>query len=268
MSASSLFVKFIFFSFLGWVWESIYCTVREKKWADRGFLFGPVCPIYGSCVVAVMILSNIFPEVFDPKQAVWLQFLICMIGSAIAEYSTSWVLEKRFSARWWDYSDMPFNLNGRICLPASIGFGIAGVIIIRYMIPTIVQLESHIPAEAFEVSGLIFAAVFGADFALTEASLSSLLKTIEEYKSEFNIKAEETYTTIARVPENMGKVISEKREEIIENTEERMHRMARYTAKMTGAQKHIFRNIIMFVPRTGKESITKINQLKEYIEKL
>lgn len=94
MIVSQYFVEFILYSFLGWVWESIYCTVKEKKWADRGFLFGPICPIYGSCVVGASLVLVLFPRLSEPDFPVWILFILCYIGSAIAEFGTSWVLEK------------------------------------------------------------------------------------------------------------------------------------------------------------------------------
>ena len=130
MIITQCFVEFIFYSFLGWIWESIYCTAKEKKWADRGFLFGPICPIYGSCVVLTSVLFSLVPALSDPEFPLWAIFILCCLGSAVAEFGTSWVLEKRFHARWWDYSDMPLNIQGRICVPVSICFGLAGVLIV------------------------------------------------------------------------------------------------------------------------------------------
>ena len=75
------------------------------------------------------------PALSDPKFPIWGIFIICVIGSAIAEFATRWVLEKRFNARWWDYSNMPLNIQGRICVPVSICFGLAGVLIVRLLIP-------------------------------------------------------------------------------------------------------------------------------------
>ncbi len=208
MIISQLFVEFIFFSFLGWVWESIYCTAKEKKWADRGFLFGPICPIYGTCVCIVIILFKILKYYGvvsnTTDMPIWAVFLISMIGSAIAEYLTSWVLEKRFNARWWDYSKVPLNINGRIALPISIAFGLAGIVVIRYVVPWITGLEtSTIHPLVYEGLALGFGILFGADFALTEASLNALLKTVEDYKQEFNEKAELTYERIASTPERI-----------------------------------------------------------------
>ncbi len=203
MVIAQYFVEFIFYSFLGWCWESIYCTIKNKKWADRGFLFGPVCPIYGSCVVAAQIVFTQIPVLSTGETPMWQIFLICMVGSAIAEFATSWVLEKRFHAMWWDYSEMPLNIQGRICLPVSVGFGLAGIVVVKYLIPLISGMHTDVNPIVYEVLMLVFALVFGADFALTEASLSALLQSIEEYKEEFNRKAETTYENIVSMPKRL-----------------------------------------------------------------
>ncbi len=212
MIFAQFFVEFIFYSFLGWVWESIYCTIKEKHWQDRGFLFGPYCPIYGSCVVGAEILFGYILKGDLQGMSVPLIFIIAMAGSAVAEYATSWVLEKRFHARWWDYSSMPLNLNGRICLPASLGFGLAGVFCVKVLIPFMSELHSDIPGLAYEGVAMVLAMIFGADFALTEASLNSLLKRLEEYKADFNERAQEKYVRISEAPEVLAAAISEQRE--------------------------------------------------------
>lgn len=200
MTISFLFVEFIFYSMLGWIWESIYCTIKERKWQDRGFLFGPICPIYGSCMVVVTVFVHFLPQVLAPDRPIWQIFLICMIGSAIAEYSTSFVLEKRFHARWWDYSTQPLNINGRICLPVSLSFGAAGVVIVKYLVPIISHADGWMPMQVYECLAVVFAALFGADFALTEASLSTLLKEIENMHEEFNDRAQAAYINLAATP--------------------------------------------------------------------
>lgn len=216
MIIAQYFCEFIFYSFLGWVWESIYCTIKEKRWQDRGFLFGPYCPIYGSCVVGAEILfGHILPGDLN-EMSFPLIFGISFIGSAIAEYSTSWVLEKRFHARWWDYSYMPLNLNGRICLPASIGFGVAGVFCVKVLIPWMNGLHAEIPGLAYEGVAMLLALIFGADIALTEASLNALLKRLEDYKTDFNERAQETYVRISEAPVEIRAAIAEQRDEIRE----------------------------------------------------
>ncbi|KIR01234.1 membrane protein [Lachnospiraceae bacterium TWA4] len=229
---SYYFVEFIFYSFLGWIWETIYCTSKKKKWENRGFLFGPICPIYGSCVVLLDLLATkIFKQLSSPSFPIIGIFLICMIGSAIVEFTTSWYLEKRFHAVWWDYSHLPFNIQGRICPQVSIGFGLAGILVLRYLIPTVTMVASHIPVAINEVFGLLFAAALGADMALTEASLSKLLKNIEEYKKEFDEKAEATV------------------ENIVARTEKMKELSDSYIEQMSGLQLRSLRNIQKFKPK-------------------
>ena len=97
------------FSILGWVYECIYCSVRAGCWQNMGFLFGPVCPIYGTGAVTVILMGMYITPIASGKIPFWQLFLFFAIGSAVLEYVTSWAMEKRFHARWWDYSDMPTN---------------------------------------------------------------------------------------------------------------------------------------------------------------
>ncbi len=244
------FVEFIFYSFLGWVWESIYCSANEKKWADRGFLFGPVCPIYGSCVVVVSILFSLIKPLSSPDFPVWGIFIICFIGSAVAEYATSWVLEKRFHARWWDYSKLPLNINGRICLPVSIAFGLAGVAVVKFLIPAVEGVHAVVNPVVYELLAIIIAMIFGADFALTEASLNALLKDVEKMHEEFNIRAQERYEKVTSAP----KVIEQKLKEEKEQMEERYDQLAKaYAEKLSLNQKRILLGIQKFMPKPGAE---------------
>ena len=242
------FVEFIFYSFLGWVWESIYCSANEKKWTDRGFLFGPICPIYGSCVVGVSILFSLIKPLSDPSFPIWGIFIICYIGSAIAEYGTSWVLEKRFHARWWDYSRLPLNINGRICVPVSIAFGLAGVAVVKFLIPAVEGVHAAVSPIIYEVLAIAIAMIFGADFALTEASLNALLKDVEKMHEEFNLKAQERYEKVTSAP----KVIELKLKEEKEQMEARYDQLARaYAEKLSLNQKRILLGIQKFMPKPG-----------------
>lgn len=243
MILSQYFVEFIFYSFLGWVWESLYCTIREKAWQDRGFLFGPICPIYGASVVAVMILSRFVPQIASGAMPAWGIFLICMAGSAVAEYATSWVLEKRFHMRWWDYSDMPLNLNGRICLPASIGFGAAGIVVVRWLIPLVQSMHGTVHPMLYEGLALILAAGFGADFALTEASLSHLIRDMKAFRDEFNARAEAAYETLSGVG-------------------------IRYASALTGGQKKILRNVRKFTTPIHSGGLTTGEHLRNALREL
>jgi uncharacterized membrane protein len=275
MLIAQYFVEFIFYSFLGWLWESFYCTLKERRWQDRGFLFGPVCPIYGASVVAASVLFRFVPVISSPDLPLWQMFLICMAGSAVAEFGTSWVLEKRFHARWWDYSNIPLNIQGRICLPVSLAFGAAGVVIVKFLLPLMTQAHTAFPALGYEGLALGFAILFGADFALTEASLSALLTEIESFHSEFNEKAESTYERITQAPKHLE-----------ENLEERKQRIAaaaaRHASGLSSGSRRMLRNIVSFRPASGiparrvsdmgagehlKEALRRIEEKKDGDEK-
>ena len=121
MWLSRYFVYFIIFSCMGWIYESIYCTIRAKKWENRGFLYGPLCPIYGAGGVAITAIADFISAHTDATFTWWQIFLVAFLGSIVLEYGTSWALEKLFHAYWWDYSSMPLNINGRVCFPYSSG---------------------------------------------------------------------------------------------------------------------------------------------------
>ena len=270
MVIAQYFVEFMFYSFLGWVWESIYCTVKEKKWADRGFLFGPICPIYGSCVVVASAVFSSIDALNSPNFPIWGIFILCYIGSAVAEFATSWVLEKRFNARWWDYSELPLNIQGRICVPVSIAFGLAGVAVVKFLIPAIEGVHEVVSPVVYEVLAIILAAIFGADFALTEASLSALLKDVKQMHEEFNLKAQERYEKVAAAP----KVIEQKIAEGKELAEERHEQLARaYAQRLSLNQKRILLGIEKIMPKAelpvefkGKNLL--VSSLKDKVREL
>ena len=244
MSTSQLFVYFIFYSFLGWIWETVYCTVKDKAFQNRGFLFGPVCPIYGTCVSALQLLFSVTGKGPGLQLPIWQLFLVCAAASALFEYSTSWYLEKRFHARWWDYSDIPLNIKGRICLPVTLSFGAGGVVIARYILPAILTAGGKIPSVVFDVLALLLAAVFGADFALTEASLNALLQHIESAERQFSRKAEAAYRTVAGTPQQIeAKILTAKAEAV--------SRMKRLAGSLSLREKNIMKNIRSFSPLKG-----------------
>lgn len=100
---------FFIYSFLGWTVESIGCSIASKRTINRGFLNGPICPVYGFGAVIVISLLGRFNNVV-------IVFLLGMILTTILEYFTGFILETLFHAKWWDYSDRKFNIKGRVCL--------------------------------------------------------------------------------------------------------------------------------------------------------
>ena len=120
MSINGFVLYFIVLSFIGYIYETIAMTIWSGKFDNRGFLFGPIIPIYG---VGATLGTILFSYLWTNATNVQI-FLTGVIVSAVIEYPTHYILEKVFNQTWWDYTNAPLNINGRICLPAAIGFGI------------------------------------------------------------------------------------------------------------------------------------------------
>ena len=104
------FLFFYFYCFCGWVWESCYVSILKRHWVNRGFLHGPLLPIYGFGAITVLIAT------MPVRDNVVLVYVMGMIGATILEYFTGALMESLFHVRYWDYSSHRFNLNGHICL--------------------------------------------------------------------------------------------------------------------------------------------------------
>ncbi|MBP5595561.1 MAG: putative ABC transporter permease [Pseudobutyrivibrio sp.] len=183
---SKYFVCFIIYSFFGWIYETIYCTVSEKSWENRGFLYGPCIPLYGVGAIAAQFLFVDLPIERFSHPSYLAIFFGCAIGSFILEYSTSFLLEKRFNARWWDYSHLPLNINGRVCLIFTVCFGIAGIIVTQFIEPPIIHVVNMMPQSLVELLALFFMFVFGFDMALTISALTSFAKEFERINEQIN----------------------------------------------------------------------------------
>lgn len=186
MHIATLFIWFILYSVIGWVYETAYCSIKGLKWDNRGILIGPYCPIYGVGAVLDILLCSKLPNASSV-------FFACMIGSAILEYTTSYALERMFHAVWWDYTRLPFNLNGRICLSCSLGFGVAGWVVLYGLHPYISRLTAPLPLDVQELLALLFMAVFAADCALTADSLAQINVKLEATMHAIDLQISEKY---------------------------------------------------------------------------
>lgn len=151
------FLLFIIYSFLGWIIEIIDTYIMQRKFVDRGFLIGPYCPIYGFGSILMIILLNKYLD--DPIALFVMAVLIC----SILEYFTSYIMEKLFKARWWDYSNRKFNINGRICLETLIPFGLGGCFIMYVLNPFIVKVLNMINLNFLTVLTILLLIIFIID---------------------------------------------------------------------------------------------------------
>lgn len=223
MLISMIFIWFIMYSVIGWIYESIFCSIKFGKWDNRGMLIGPYCPIYGfGAVLDVLICSH-----FDNWYTV---FVVCMVGSAILEFSTSYVTEKVFHAVWWDYSNKSLNLQGRICLPYSIAFGCAGLIVLYILHPYVIDLTDNFPLWLTETLSLFLSALISVDCAFTVDTLVSFNEKMNEIKATVDVQIAEKYNEFLETKDKLipfkGKRISlpEFREiKLMESLKENVH---------------------------------------------
>ena len=165
--AELLILLFFSYSILGWFMEGIVKYIDYKRFINRGFLIGPYCPIYGFGMIFIILLLQNYtnhPLVF---------FLLVIFICSMVEYTTSYLMEKIFKARWWDYSEEKFNINGRICLTTMIPFGILGTFIMYIVNPFLVKIYSSFSFKLATFLCLFLLIIFLIDNII---SLSALLK--------------------------------------------------------------------------------------------
>lgn len=163
------FIAFICFSFLGWCVETIACSICKRKLVlNRGFLIGPYCPIYGTgAILAILCLKGYYN---DPIAL----FIFAVVGASGLEYVTSYLMEKLFNARWWDYSHMKFNVNGRIVLSNSILFGLMGLGFIYIVNPFYEKMISYVSPLGLEIVAVILFVIFLIDMIVSFSVISKL----------------------------------------------------------------------------------------------
>ena len=163
-----LFFRFFLYSFIGWIIETIYVSIKNKKIANRGFLIGPYCPIYGlSAILMTYLLSNY-------KNDILILFIVGLFIASLLEYITSLLLEKIFKARWWDYSDHLLNIDGRVCLFNSLLFGILCIFLVQFLDPTIVNFINNIPENIRFITSIMFLIIFTGDTLLSYITIFKL----------------------------------------------------------------------------------------------
>ena len=203
MTIAEIFLCFLVYSFIGWLWEDLLSLVKEHRFVNRGFLIGPYCPIYGAGALAFLSVGNYI----DNPVALF------FIGGAIAcilEYITSYTMEKLFKARWWDYSNWPLNINGRICLYGFIGFGV-GSVAIKYLQPHVLELIRKLPY--LNNWAILLAIIFALDIISTNQSFARFNRFLREYQNV--LKKDRVVQFFERKGHRVFNTINERRRRIM-----------------------------------------------------
>lgn len=257
-------IYFFFYSALGWLVESIYCSIAAGKIINRGFLTGPICPIYGTgAVVMTLVLAPL-------KEYPILVFIVGLVVCDIVEFATSYIMEKLFHARWWDYSNKWLNIQGRICFRHSMYWGIASVLFIYFVHPNIGEkIFSDMPAKYLYIILAVILVIFAFDLANAvrkAMDIKAMMDKLKKLKDNITAKYEESSESAAKRRERLKQLISEYNDQITENINSITNYFKRDHAK---DDKH--NRMVDNYPNLesgSKKQLDKINSLIDEIKRL
>lgn len=176
MEICKLILLLFFYSCLGWLMEVILKYIEFHRFINRGYLIGPYCPIYGCGVVAMTVLVE---EVLRGRGSFGDVFLAGMVVCGALEYFVSWIMEKLFHARWWDYSKKPMNLHGRIWIGNIILFGLGSVIVIKFVNPILMVILNAWSNRRLVVSSVSIVCVFIVDNVISGKMMNVVKREID-----------------------------------------------------------------------------------------
>ena len=266
---------FFFYSAAGWLLESTYCSIGEKKLINRGFLTGPVCPIYGTAAIVLTVL--IYNPFKDNALAV---FLLGIIFCDIVEYITSYLMEKLFAARWWDYTNEFLNLNGRICLKHTLYWGVLSIVFVRVIHPSVDRLYGKINEDylvyIFAVVMIIFvidlinAIRQALDIRKLQLKLKKIINLFSEYYNDTKENIEGKYYAVKEIFEEKSDKIIEFKYQVEDLYMQFEKRFDRITKKEKRAQKmKTFSNRIFYNnPFFTEQTKIRLQKLKDITDRI
>lgn len=213
MELYEIILCFFIYGFLGWCTEVAFAAGKERRFVNRGFLNGPICPIYGVGVVAVVVLLEPY------ENNLFILYVASIIVVTALEWVTGFILEKLFHSKWWDYSNMPLNLNGYVCLLFSLIWGVACVAIVKWIHPFIFKGVKILPVWFGTILLVLLGIGMLADLYVTVTNILQMnrhLARMEEIAAELRKISDELG---ANISENVLEAM-EKKEDIAEDMQE------------------------------------------------
>lgn len=226
-----LIAYFIIYSFLGWILESTYKTIMQKKFVNSGFLYGPICPIYGIGAIIMLLFLNSFSE------HIFILFLVGMLLLTVWEYLVGLGLEKIFKIKYWDYSENKYNFQGRVCLSHSMVWGALGVLFIALIHPQIKNILDNISNETLLTICILVTVYLLIDFIVSIIKIKNItvkIKILKELTITIKEKTEELKNLIEnnstkkkyrnKLKETIGE-LNKKQQELREKIERQTSRL-------------------------------------------
>jgi uncharacterized membrane protein len=218
---SQIVLSFLAYGFLGWIMESFVLLIHNRRFTNAGFLSGPVVPIYGFGALAILILTE--PIHQDPL----LVFAAAVVAATVVEFVGHLVLEKLLGLVLWDYSGHFANLQGRVCLANSLGFGLMGMIIVYVLDPwlasTLASLDE--PVAIAIASGL--GSLVTVDFARSVLAVANARPEVEAAAATLSDLRGQLEARIERLADNLDTHVARQRAHVLRRSESVIHRLAR-----------------------------------------
>ncbi len=263
---------FFFYSAAGWCLESLYCSIGEKRFVNRGFLTGPMCPIYGTAALVLVIL--IYNPFKDNPLAV---FVLGIVLCDIVEFITSYLMEKLFSARWWDYTYEFMNINGRICLKHTLYWGVISIIFVKTIHPAVDGLYSKIDGPYLKailaVTLLIFAADLvnavrkALDIRKLQNKINALTKTLSEELIIIRSTIEDKYTIIQKVVVKQTDKLSQLKYQLDDLASD-VEKLFIFEKKTPKKEKSLSNRLLYDNPTFEKLTKNKLIKLRDVIDEI
>ncbi|MDO4393905.1 MAG: putative ABC transporter permease [Bacillota bacterium] len=212
MSMLTLLLMFAIYGVMGWMTEVIFFTLKTGKFVNRGFLNGPICPLYGFGVVGVVIIMS------PLEDNTILLFIGSMLFCTLIEFITGVILKKLFHDTWWDYSNEPFNIGGYVCLRFSIMWGLACVAVIRVLHPVVIDVIEIMPVWCEIVIVCVFYVYAAADLVVTVRGINRVNRRLGEMAEMMKRVSDTTGYYIYEA----AKAVDEKSEGIKEDLDEKV----------------------------------------------
>lgn len=226
----ALFLYFLFYSFLGWLMETCYCSLHEHRLVPRGFLYGPICPIYG-CGVLLMILF------FTPlKGNLLLFYVVAVVVMTSWEYFVGWLLEVTTHVKYWDYSNSRFNIKGRVCLWVALIWGVLSYVVIFWIHPAVEGLYQRIPPWLVNTLCGVLGALLLVDLTFTIRQLalvSRLMKSVTAAGEALQVQLALGKAELADKLDEQVEALRRQRREQLARLEKYTRRFRKHYARMT-----------------------------------
>lgn len=249
MPFQSLVIYFTAYSFIGWLIETIYCSIPARKFVYRGFLMGPVCPIYGFGALSVLLVLSPFSN-----RPLLVFFLGLVITSAL-EYFVSVLLEKLFKKSWWDYSARKFNINGRICLLTSLAWGVLSVVLVYAIHPALRRLFEMIPPLYVNIAAIALLIVFAGDLVL------SVLDTLHFNRDM--LKVTEITALVEKKREELKELVDNLKVETKEKLEPKEKRESEFGARLGQKKAELTEAVSLFTTAQKEKLEQELAVLQE-----